>query len=208
MWQLSNKRICDDDDDTTIIIISIITANYHVVLALHSYHCDCKFSADLVFFYATNGSWIFQLLIAKNYRSINKCSFFAPLTVSNNATDADLSIHCKKVHETWSCSRQVQCLATTHQQWKWQCRPAWKPNRTTERYVPKMPGNSSGGKHIRHSKSNPQAKMMSRLTNFLSAISDTKTRHVIVAQLSIETAQTARCRETPTACAQLTVWGT
>ena len=52
----TNKRICDDDDDTTIIIISIITANYHVVLALHSYHCDCKFSADLVFFYATNES--------------------------------------------------------------------------------------------------------------------------------------------------------
>jgi len=75
-------------------------------------------------------------------------------------------------------------------------------------YVPTMPGNVNGGIHIRNANNSPHAKIMSRLTHFLSAINDTTNLHAVVPQLSVETAQTARCRGTPAANAQLTVCGT
>jgi len=49
--------------------------------------------------------------------------------------------------------------------------------------------------------------MMKRFAHFLSAINDTTILHAAVAQLIIETAQTARYRGTPAANAQFTMCG-
>jgi len=78
-------------------------------------------------------------------------------------------------------------------------KPAWKPNRTTEQYDPAMPGNTSGGMHVRNANNRPHAYIISRLTHLLSAINDTNILHDVVAELSVERAQTARLRDTPAA---------
>jgi len=71
-----------------------------------------------------------------------------------------------------------------------------------------MPGNTSGGMHIRKANNRPQAYIISRLAHFLSAINDTNILDNVVAELSAEMAQTARLRGTPAAMTQFTVCGT
>ena len=86
-------------------------------------------------------------------------------------------------------------------------KPIWKPKRITEQYDPAMPGYTSGGMQVRNAKNIPNAYIISRLTHFLSAINDTNIVHNIVAQLSVETAKTARLRGTPAAKDQFTICG-
>jgi len=71
-----------------------------------------------------------------------------------------------------------------------------------------MPGNASGGMHVRNAKNSPQAYITIRLTHLRSAINDINILQDVVAQLSVERAQTARLRGTPAAWAQFTVCGT
>jgi len=70
-----------------------------------------------------------------------------------------------------------------------------------------MPGNTSGGMHIRNARNRPQVKIMRRLTYFISAINDTDILLIIVAELSAGGVQTARFFDTPAAIAKFTVCG-
>jgi len=70
-----------------------------------------------------------------------------------------------------------------------------------------MPGNTSGGMHVRNAKNSPQANIINLLTHFLSAINDTNIAHDMLAQLSADWAQTARLRVSPAAKAQFTMCG-